>query len=96
MAAEGTSPGVECVRRGYRVIDGIRRREELEAAVAEVRARGGLPIVICVRRPNAPALADNTESAALAALADVIIENDGPLSRLRRRTSAALRRFQAL
>lgn len=96
MAAEGTSPGVECVRRGYRVIDGIRRREELEAAIHEVRARGGLPIVICVRRPDAPALADNTESVALASLADVTIDNDGPLSRLRRRTSSALRRFRAL
>ena len=96
MSAEGTSPGVECVRRGYRVIDGIRRREELEAAVAEVRLRGGLPIVICVRRPHAPALADNTESAALAAQADVIIDNDGALSRLRRRTASVLRRHRAL
>ena len=96
MAAEGTSPGVECVRRGYRVIDGIRRRTELEAAVAEIRRAQGLPIVICVRRPNAPALADNTEAAALAALADVIIDNDGPLSRLRRQTASVLRRYRAL
>jgi hypothetical protein len=96
MAAEGTSPGVECVRRGYRVIDGIRRRTELEAAVAEIRRTQGHPIVICVRRPNAPALADNTEAVALAALADVIIDNDGPLSRLRRQTASVLRRYRAL
>jgi hypothetical protein len=95
MAAEGTSPGVECVRRGYRVIDGIRRRDELEAAVAEIRARGGRSLVICVRRPDAPALTDNTEAAALAALADATIANDGSLTQLRRRTAATLRRHAA-
>ena len=95
MSAEGTSPGVECVRRGYRVIDGIRRREELEAALAEVRAGGGRSLVLCVRRPNAPALADNTESAALEALADEVIVNDAGLDRLRELTADALRRHQA-
>ena len=95
MVAEGTSPGVECVRRGYRVIDGIRRRDELEAAIAEIRARGGRSLVICVRRPDAPALTDNTEAAALAALADATIANDGSLTQLRRRTAVTLRRHVA-
>ena len=95
MVAEGTSPGVECVRRGYRVIDGIRRRDELEAAIAEIRARGGRSLVICVRRPDAPALTDNTEAAALAALADATIANDGSLTQLRRRTAVTLRRHAA-
>jgi hypothetical protein len=95
MVAEGTSPGVECVRRGYRVIDGIRRRDELEAAIDEIRARGGRSLVICVRRPDAPALTDNTEAAALAALADATIANDGSLTQLRRRTAVTLRRHVA-
>ena len=95
MAAEGTSPGVECVRRGYRVIDGIRRREELEAAVAEVRAGGGRPLVLCVRRPDAPALADNTEAAALESLADRLLVNDAGLDHLRALTADALRLHQA-
>jgi hypothetical protein len=90
MAAEGMSPGLLCVLAGYRVIDGIRRGEELAASIAEARHRGLEPFVVCVERAAGAHATDNTEAATLRAMADAVIKNDGRMAELEAASRAAL------
>ena len=81
MTADGNAPGVLCVRRGYVVIDGLRRGAEVADASAEARHLGRTPVVICVERASATGT-DNSESDALRAAADFTIRNDGTIEDL--------------
>lgn len=81
MTAAGEAPGVLCVRRGYGVIDGIRRESELAAARAQCETLGRIPVVICVTRRSAVG-SDNTEAAAMLEAADYTIANDGSIEDL--------------
>ena len=82
MSSAGTPPGLLCVQRGHRVIDGIRRGEELRLSVAEARRLGLSPLVVFVDRPGGRGAADNTEGPALRRQADATIVNDSTVEAL--------------
>ena len=91
MAAAGESPGLLCVRAGARVIDGMRRVSEVKESAKEARARGLVPVVIFVERPdNDSRVNDNTESDGLRAIADAVVLNDAGLSELPARALSTL------
>ena len=75
MRAAGHPPGVVCVRKGYRIIDGLRTGPELAASIDYARSIGLDPFVFCVDRHGRPPI-DNTDVAGLSALADTMIHND--------------------
>lgn len=60
---------------GHRIIDGIRRREELGAAIEMIASAGHQPAVLFVDRPGINRVPDNTEH--LRDMADVTIVNNG-------------------
>jgi hypothetical protein len=76
---------------GYRVIDGVRRRLELQ----EVRDRMewlGIPVVVFwVERPGEPVLKDNTELSKEDA--DVVLLNDGTPDDLRQKIQVWMNQF---
>jgi len=79
MAAAGLAPGIVAVQRGHRVIDGIRREQELRDTIVQAeRLFGRKPVVICLERPGSTSN-DNTESAALRRLSDYVVQNDGSI-----------------
>ena len=83
MAAAGLPPGIVAVQRGHRVIDGIRREQELRDTIAQAELLfGRKPVVICLERPGSTSN-DNTEAAALRRLSDHVVTNDGSLSSFR-------------
>lgn len=65
---------------GTRVIDGVRRRQELGEARAHLEWLGIRSVVIWVERPGAPVIPDNTELTRDDA--DEHIVNDGNLAAL--------------
>lgn len=73
---------------GYRVIDGVRRRLELQEAVDRLNWCGFPTKVLYVVNPNGPKIQDNTED--LRDLADHVIENSGTKNDLALRTHALL------
>lgn len=95
MTTAGAAPGVLCVRRGYTVIDGLRRGAEVTDASAEARRLGRQPIVICVERAIATGT-DNSEGAALRAAADFTIRNDGTIEDLAAEVSHIARLIRAV
>lgn len=91
MDEEGQPAGVAALARGFRVIEGIRRADELRQTIAHAqRLYGQSPLVICIERPGGPALNDNTEAAGLKELADEVIANDGDFESLRLKLRAVL------
>ena len=75
LRAAGFPPGVQCVRDGYRIIDGLRAGPELAASIKHARSVGLDPFVFCVDRFGKPPI-DNTDVPGLTALADAYIHND--------------------
>jgi len=75
------------------VVDGVRRRLELQ----EVKDRMewlGLPVVtIWIERPSQPVIADNTE--VTKELADHVIVNDGDPAALKEKILALLQQITA-
>jgi hypothetical protein len=65
---------------GYNVIDGVRRRVELQHAKGHLEWNGVRAVTIHVSDPRKPAITDNTED--LTDLADNVIVNDGTLEQL--------------
>jgi hypothetical protein len=94
MSAAGEPPGLLCVRRGYRVIDGIRRGKELRLSVEAARAAGRVPLVVFVDRPGGQGAADNTEGPALRAQADAMIINDSTMAALAEPVDTLLRGYR--
>jgi single-stranded-DNA-specific exonuclease len=94
MDDEGQTVGVVALTRGYRIVEGIRRTDELRKAIDYTRAHTGrAPFVICLENPDASVPADNTEAEGLRALADVVIPNNpksGTLDELEGRIYEAL------
>ena len=74
MRAAGFPPGVQCVREGYRIVDGLRAGDELAASIAYARSVGLDPFVLCLDRFGKPPT-DNTDVPGLTALADAYIHN---------------------
>ena len=73
---------------GFRVIDGVRRRGELQDAVRFFKQREIQPYVVHVERAAAPRIRDN--SADLRGLADFCLKNDGTVEELNARVSSML------
>ena len=89
----GKPPGVVALERGYRVIEGIRRTNELVQTVAYAQHMYGLrPLVVCIERPGGPPLNDNTQAAGLRQHADELILNDGDFESLRLKIKEVLER----
>jgi hypothetical protein len=97
MDDEGRPAGIIGLERGYRIVEGIRRVDELHQAIAYVREHAGsAPYIICLENPDASMdAADNTEAAGLRAAADVIISNNpkkGTLDELEEKLYATVAR----
>lgn len=75
---------------GCNVIDGVRRRLELQEARDRLLWNGIRNAVFWVENPRVPNILDNTE--VTSADADDIILNDGTLEQLKERTAVALQK----
>lgn len=73
-----------------RVIDGVRRRIELQDALKHLEWLGIRTLVLFVHRPGGPKIADNTED--LTEFADEILPNDGTPAELEEKLKAALKK----
>lgn len=73
---------------GYNIIDGVRRRRELEDAINHLDWAGVRSLVLWVERPGHSTVSDNTELTQ--ADAKHVILNDGTLPDLRAKLFAAL------
>lgn len=81
--AAGAPAGLVCVRRGFRVIDGIRQSEELHLAMAEARRRGLVPLTVFVESQRGiEGPKDNTQAQALLGLSHVVLHNDSTIAAL--------------
>jgi hypothetical protein len=65
---------------GYNIIDGVRRRLELQHAREHLDWNGVRSLVIYVDRPGQPEIVDNTED--LRETADEVVSNDGTIEDL--------------
>jgi hypothetical protein len=82
------------VHNGYGVIDGIRRKLELQHAVDHLEWNGIRVLTIYVSRPDGPRFEDNTED--LSSLCDEQVLNDGTVEDLEKKLIEILvRRFPA-
>lgn len=73
---------------GVNIIDGVRRRLELEDARGHLDWNGVPSVVIHVSNPNGPKVVDNTED--LKDMADEVVVNDGTRDELREKLKAIL------
>lgn len=78
--------------QGIRVIDGVRRRLELDQARAHLEWNGVRSIVIWVERKGAPTIQDNTELTREQA--DEVILNDGSIAELHAAVLAVLKKYE--
>lgn len=78
---------------GINVIDGVRRRLELQDAKNHLEWNGVRALTLYVDRPGVPDIPDNTED--LRDLADEVILNDGTLAELEKTVEAVLKRYFA-
>ena len=82
------------VHNSYNVIDGIRRKLELQHAVDHLEWNGVRVLTIYVSRPGGPKVHDNTEDLSL--LCDEQVLNDGTVEDLEKKLIEILvRRFPA-
>lgn len=82
------------VLSGIHVIDGVRRRIELQEAKDRLEWIGLQTLTLFVDRPGGPDIKDNTED--LRDLADELVLNDGTIEDLERKAGELLqRRFPA-
>lgn len=92
--AAGKPAGLICVRRGFRIIDGIRAGEELHMAMAEARKRHLVPLVVFVesqRGRQGPK--DSTQAEALMGLSHLVLHNDSSIADLDAEVARILARY---
>ncbi len=75
---------------GYNVIDGVRRKAELQDAIKHLEWNGVRTVVIWIERPGGDQISDNTELTSADAT-DIVI-NDGTLDDLRAKLKDVLER----
>lgn len=73
---------------GYNVIDGVRRRQEIQHAREHLDWNGVRSFVIKVDRPGVPDIVDNTED--LSEFADDVVLNDGTIEELEVKVKAVI------
>ncbi len=78
--------------RGIRVIDGVRRKLELDQARAHLEWNGVRSVVIWVERPGIEVVKDNTE--VTKDQADEVVLNDGNVAALHAAVLAVLKKYE--
>lgn len=76
---------------GYNIIDGVRRRPELQDSIRHLEWNGVRTLVLWIERPGADTVQDNTELTQ--ADAHEVVYNDGTLEDLKVKLKAVLEKY---